>query len=121
MLLHQNPHQCPAVTFSSSYGSQATEPANTWLLQGGLGYFFLKHFINLQPDLPSRASAVLLSEIIFFHGLMSGKENWGEKRAYYPSRTITDFSGLGQDFISCIVHDSGALRALFSKNTACLS
>lgn len=44
MLLHQNPHQCPAVTFSSSYGSQATGPANTWLLQGGLGYFFLNIF-----------------------------------------------------------------------------
>lgn len=83
--------------------------------------FFLKHFIKLQPDLPFRASAVLLSEVIFFHGLKSGKENWGEKRAYYPSRTITDFSGLGQDFIFCIVHDSGALRALFSMNTACLS
>lgn len=36
------------------------------------------------------------------------------KRAYHPSRTVTDLSRLGQDFIYCIMHDSGALRALFS-------
>lgn len=83
--------------------------------------FFLNIFYKTTTRLPSRASEVLLSEIIFFHGLKSGKEKWGEKRAYYPSRTITDFSGLGQDFIFCIMHDSGALRALFSMNTACLS
>ena len=31
------------------------------------------------------------------------------ERAYHPSRTIADFSGLGQHFIYCIMHDSGPL------------
>lgn len=43
---------------------------------------------------------------------------------YPPSKTVTDFSGLGQDFIYCIMHDS--LRGpwgplLYDMNTVCVS